>query len=53
MARVLLVYSTVDGHTREICERLKKTIEGHGHQVTGSELTPSSDIDVDSCDALA
>jgi len=52
MAQVLLVYSTVDGHTREICERLRKTVEGRGHQVTASELTPYSDIDVNGCDAL-
>jgi menaquinone-dependent protoporphyrinogen oxidase len=34
MARILVVYSTTDGHTRRICERLRSVIEPQGHQVT-------------------
>lgn len=33
MARVIILYSTTDGHTIEICKRLKQTIEIHGHSV--------------------
>lgn len=45
MARVLIVYSTTDGHTREICNRLRGIIEQHGHRVT---LLSVSDV-VDEC----
>ena len=34
MARILVVYSTTDGQTRKICERLRTVVEGEGHQVT-------------------
>ena len=33
MARILLLYSTTDGHTIEICRRLRQTIESRGHEV--------------------
>ncbi len=33
MARILILYSTTDGHTIEICRRLKQTIESRGHSV--------------------
>ena len=26
MAKILIIYSTIDGHTQKICERIKKTI---------------------------
>ncbi len=32
MAKILIVYSTTDGHTREICQRLKQVIERQAHQ---------------------
>ncbi len=34
MAHFLVLYSTTDGHTREICERLLDIIAEHGHAVT-------------------
>jgi len=40
MARFFLIYSTTDGHTLEICERLQSIIEQQGHQV---RLTPIAD----------
>ena len=33
MAKVLLLYSTTDGHTVEICKRLKSVIESEGGEV--------------------
>jgi menaquinone-dependent protoporphyrinogen oxidase len=39
MARVLLAYSTVDGHTREICERLRACLEKHGDTATLASLS--------------
>ena len=46
MASVIMVYSTTDGHTRKICERLCGVIEQQGHTTTLTELKPDSDIDL-------
>jgi len=32
--KILIVYSTTDGHTIVICRRLQSVIEQHGHRVT-------------------
>ncbi|MBI2752570.1 MAG: menaquinone-dependent protoporphyrinogen IX dehydrogenase [Betaproteobacteria bacterium] len=37
-SRILILYSTVDGHTRKICERLQQVIESEGHEVTLASL---------------
>jgi menaquinone-dependent protoporphyrinogen oxidase len=42
MAKILLLYSTTDGHTLAICRRLAEVIEGHGHDVA---LVPVADAD--------
>lgn len=42
MASILIVYSTVDGQTRKICQRLLQVIEQEGHRV---ELVPVSEAD--------
>ena len=34
MANILILYSSTDGHTRKICDRLQQVIEQLGHQVT-------------------
>jgi menaquinone-dependent protoporphyrinogen oxidase len=34
MAAIVIVYSTTDGHTRKICERLRQLIESGGDRVT-------------------
>ncbi|NNG13073.1 MAG: menaquinone-dependent protoporphyrinogen IX dehydrogenase [Halobacteria archaeon] len=33
MAKILIVYSTTDGHTLEICQRLQQVIEQQAHSV--------------------
>jgi menaquinone-dependent protoporphyrinogen oxidase len=33
MARILIIYSTTDGHTQAICRRLRQTIEARAHDV--------------------
>ena len=33
MARILIIYSTTDGHTIEICRRLERAVESRGHSV--------------------
>ncbi len=37
MAKILIIYSTTDGHTQKICMRLKQVIESHNNLV---ELVP-------------
>ena len=34
MANILILYSTVDGHTRQICERLREVVEQDDHRAT-------------------
>lgn len=34
MKRILVAYSTTDGHTRRICERVRGVLEDGGHRVT-------------------
>jgi menaquinone-dependent protoporphyrinogen oxidase len=34
MANILIAYSTTDGHTKRICERIGQVIEKQSHKVT-------------------
>lgn len=52
MADLLLLYSTVDGHTREICDRLLAALESAGLKVTLEELTPATSADPAAFDAV-
>jgi menaquinone-dependent protoporphyrinogen oxidase len=52
MARVLIVYSTVDGHTRHICERLRAAVEPLGHVATVMPLADCRAEDIAGSDAL-
>jgi len=52
MSRVGFIYSTVDGHTIEICERLAQIVEEGGLSATLVELTPGSKVDLDSFDQI-
>ena len=47
MASILIVYSTTDGHTRRICERLKQIVEEHHHEVVLSFINDEPDIDLE------
>jgi menaquinone-dependent protoporphyrinogen oxidase len=46
MARILIVYSTTDGHTLRICERLRELIEPLGHQVTLVPVAQARDAEL-------
>jgi menaquinone-dependent protoporphyrinogen oxidase len=52
MARVIMVYSTTDGHTLTICKRLREVIGQQGHEVAIVELKPGVDIDLGSYDRI-
>lgn len=44
MARILVIYSTTDGHTVKICRALQKVIEGNGHQMTLVAITEAGQV---------
>ena len=46
MANILIAYSTTDGHTRTICERLKDVIEAQDHAVNIAWMSEKPDIDL-------
>ena len=50
--KVLILYSTTDGQTRRICERLQRVIEGQGHQVTLVDVEQRPDPDLEPYDKL-
>jgi len=52
MAAILIVYSTVDGHTRKICERLRESIETHGNRVTLVAVEDSRAADLPAYDKI-
>ena len=52
MSRVLLAYSTTDGHTPRICERLRQVIEQQGHAAKVVPLSQADALDLAAFDAV-
>lgn len=52
MARILVIYSTTDGHTRRICDHLAGAIGRHGHAVTIVPVGDAADASLDSFDKI-
>lgn len=52
MKHILFIYSTVDGHTLEICERLRQVVAREGFQTSMRELTADSAIDLEPYDRI-
>lgn len=52
MANILITYSTTDGHTRSICERLTRVIEEQNNSVVLSWMTDAPDIDLEPFDKI-
>jgi len=52
MSHILILYSTTDGHTIRICERLRSVIEAQGPRVTVKALAEGTAEDLSSCDAV-
>jgi menaquinone-dependent protoporphyrinogen oxidase len=52
MARILIVYSTTDGHTREICARLGKMVEARNHQVELVSVDDAGAVDLAGFDKI-
>ena len=52
MSIVLLAYSTTDGHTPRICERLRQVIEQQGHAAKVVPLSQADALDLAAFDAI-
>jgi len=52
MAAILIVYSTVDGHTRKICERLAQRIDASGHRSTLVAIEDVRELELAACDKV-
>jgi menaquinone-dependent protoporphyrinogen oxidase len=52
MDRILILFSTTDGHTLKICNRLKTLIEADGHQVSVRAITEMPDPDLRAYDKI-
>jgi len=52
MNNILLIYSTTDGHTRDICLRLKQVIEKGHNQVTLISIETESTVDLNGFDKI-
>lgn len=52
MSKIIIIYSTTDGHTRKICERLQQVIEKQGYQVVIVSVNDAAEIDLISFDKI-
>lgn len=52
MAKILFIYSSTDGHTKEICLRLKQIVENQKHEVTLVPIDQANTIDLNSFDKI-
>jgi menaquinone-dependent protoporphyrinogen oxidase len=52
MARILIVYSTTDGHTLKICQRLRQAIEPSGAEVHVVSVADADGIDLGTFDKI-
>lgn len=50
--RILIVYSTTDGHTPRICARLQKVMLGMGHEVTVLPVAQANPLDLSGYDRV-
>ncbi len=52
MSRVLILYSTTDGHTVKISDRLRQVLEQRAHSVKVASITGYRDLDLPSFDKI-
>jgi len=52
MAKILIIYSTTDGHTQEICQRLTKVIEQQDHRVMLISIDDEPTVDINPFDKI-
>jgi len=49
---ILIIYSTTDGHTLQICRRLQAILQAHGDRITLVALADSPGLDLPSFDKI-
>jgi menaquinone-dependent protoporphyrinogen oxidase len=52
VTRILILYSTTDGHTLRICQRLQQVIDQQGHQVMVVSIDDAANVDLQAFDTL-
>ena len=52
MANILIMYSTTDGHTLEICQYLQQVIERNDNRVTLQSMDDESNVDMNPFDKI-
>ncbi len=52
MAKIIIIYSTTDGHTREICHYLQQVIEKRNNHVVLISINNEAEIDLKSFDKI-
>jgi len=52
MAKIIIIYSTTDGHTRHICQHLQQVIEKRSNQVVLNSINDDTEIDLNSFDKI-
>jgi menaquinone-dependent protoporphyrinogen oxidase len=52
MANTLILYSTTDGHTLKICQRLQQILESAGHTVTLVPIAQAADLNLSGFDKI-
>jgi len=52
MSRILILYSTTDGHTVKIADRLRQVLERQAHQVKVASITGYRQLDLRSFDKI-
>lgn len=52
MSKILIIYSTTDGHTVEICQRLRQVIEKQAHRVVLKSIIDEPNVDIKPFDKI-
>jgi len=52
VARILIAYSTIDGHTLKICDRIRQRLEREGHRVALAEIGAGAKLDAEAYDKI-
>lgn len=52
MSKIVIIYSTTDGHTREICSRLLETVERNKDAVTLVSVEDAGNLDMEAFDKI-
>ena len=50
--KILILYSTVDGHTLKICQRMQQVLEGLGHAVRLHAIADAAPTDLPAFDSI-